>query len=226
MILHAPGDRAVAADLGALHVGHLVGGEHGGAGRQRLDLVEMHGRRVEHLVLADVHRMLAAGLGQPDGAAEADLAALGILADAAAGGDRQHLQPPAASEHRRAGIEHGARQLDLPGHRRGVVIDVQARAGDGDAVVAFERLAVGQVGAGIAGKADVDDGAGQQLLEQLGVALARHRAAGRHVLGTGLRRISFHHEQSGRGHRDQFAGRCRHPLNIWVIGAEFRGGLR
>ena len=35
-------------------------------GRQRLDLVEMHGRRVEHVVLADVHRMLAAGLGQRD----------------------------------------------------------------------------------------------------------------------------------------------------------------
>ena len=80
MILHAPGDRAVGADFRALHVRHRIGGEHGGARRQRLDLVEMHGRRVEHVELADIHRMLAAGFGQPDAAAEADLAALRIFA--------------------------------------------------------------------------------------------------------------------------------------------------
>ena len=62
--------------------------------------------------------MLAAGLGQLDAPAETDLAALWILADGAAGGDGQDLQPPAASERRGAGGEHGAGELDLPRHRR------------------------------------------------------------------------------------------------------------
>jgi hypothetical protein len=89
---------------------------------------------------------------------------------------------------------------------------VQPRSGDGDAVVAFQGLPGGQIDAFVAGKADVDHGAGQQFLEEVGVALARHRAAGRHVLGTRLRRISFHDEQSGRGHRQSWAG-TRQPLS-------------
>ena len=52
MILHAPGDRAVDRDLGRLHVGMRVRRQHGGAGRQRLDLVEMHRDGVEHGALA------------------------------------------------------------------------------------------------------------------------------------------------------------------------------
>ena len=134
-------------------------GEHRHARRQRLDLVEMHGRRVEDVVLAVVHRMLAAGFGELDAAAEADLAALRILAHHAAGGDGQHLQAPAASEHRRVGLEHRLGKLDLLHHRRAALIDVQRGAGDGDAVVAFERLAVRQVDAGIGREADVDHGA-------------------------------------------------------------------
>src|SRR5450759_3723222 len=88
MILHRQGHRTVGADFYALHVRHRIGGEHGGARRQRFDFIEMHGRRVEHVELADIHRMLAAGFGEPDAAAEADLAAFRIFAHAAAG--RKH----------------------------------------------------------------------------------------------------------------------------------------
>ena len=141
MILHRPGDRAVGADFDALHVRHRVGGEHGRARRQRLDLVEMHGRRVEHVELADIHRMLAPGFGQADAAAEADLAALRILAHAAAGRRGDHLQAPAGAEHRRSGRQRRAHQVDLADHLGAAVIDVQRGAGDGDAVIAFERFA-------------------------------------------------------------------------------------
>ena len=157
MILHGPGDRAIGADFGALHVRHRIGGEHGGARRQRLDLVEMNGRRVEHVELADIHRMLAAGFGQPDAAAEADLAALRILAHAAAGRGGDHLQAPARAEQRRAGRRAPrapARSGASPRCRR---CRCAGRAGDGDAVIAFERLAVGQSRGRIARIADVDD---------------------------------------------------------------------
>ena len=65
----------------------------------------MHRRRVEDLGLAGIHRMLAAGFGQADAAAKADLAAFRILAHAAAGRDGQDLQAPAGAEYRRAGFE-------------------------------------------------------------------------------------------------------------------------
>ena len=166
--------------------------------------------------------MLAAGLGQLDAPAEADLAALRILADAAAGGDRQHLEPqqlpntgvPALSTARASSI---CRVTAGSRHRRA------ARPGDGDAVVAFERLAIGQVRAGIAGKADVDDGAGQQFRQQLGVALARHRAAGRDVQGAVLRRIAFHHEQSGAGIGIIQRRHGRIPSIYMEIGANVEG---
>ena len=167
MILHRPGHRAVGADFRALHVRHRIGGEHGGARRQRLDLVEMHGRRVEHVELADIHRMLAAGFGEPDAAAEADLAAFRIFAHAAAGRRGDHLQAPAGAEQRGSGGERRAHQIDLPRHRRPAVIDVQRGAGDGDAVIARERLALGQRGARIARMAGVHDRARQQLAQQI-----------------------------------------------------------
>ena len=50
-------------------------------------------------------------------------------------------KPPAASEHRGAGVEHRAGQIDLPRHLDAAVVDVQAGAGDGDAVIALQRLA-------------------------------------------------------------------------------------
>src|SRR4029077_20067266 len=105
-------------------------------------------------------RVLAAGLGQLDAPAEADLAALRVLADHTAGGDREHLQSPAAAEHRRAGLQCGAYEFDLVGDGRTGLVNVQARARDGDAIVAFECLSVRQVHSRIRGKADVDHSTG------------------------------------------------------------------
>ena len=48
MILHAPRDRAVNVDLGRLYIRMRIHRQHRGAGRQRLDVVEMHRDGVEH----------------------------------------------------------------------------------------------------------------------------------------------------------------------------------
>ena len=127
-------------------------------GAQRLDLVEMHGRRVEHVGLADIHRMLAAGFGQPDAAAEADLAALRVVAHAAAGRRREHLQAPAASRKTACRSSSAARTRSTWRVTSvAAVVDMQRRAGDGDAVIAFQRRALGQRRRRVARIADVDD---------------------------------------------------------------------
>ena len=198
MILHAPGDGAVVADLRRLHAGHGVERQHGGVGRQRLDLVEMDRHGLEAVGLAVVHRVLAAGRREPDGTAEPDLAPLGVAPHAAARRDHQELQAPAAAEYRRAAVEHRARKLDLPPHLRRVLIDVQRRAGDGDPVVAFQPAGVGKIGAGIGRIGDVDDGAGRKLAQQVGISLACDHAAGGLMTGTALGRVAFNDEEAGR----------------------------
>ena len=80
------------------------------------------------------------------------------------------------------------------------VVDVQRGAGDGDAVIAFERLALRQRRGRIARMAGVHDRARQQLAQQVGIALMRRGSADRDVFGQRLRRIAFDDEQAGGGH--------------------------
>ncbi len=123
----------------------------------------MHGDGIEAVGLAGVHRVLPPGGGETDGAAEPELASLRVAPDAAAGGGGQELQSPTAAEHRRAGAEQGADEIDLTDDLRPALIDMECRAGDGDAVIAFEAHAVGKVGAGIGRVGDIDHRARQKL---------------------------------------------------------------
>ena len=60
-----------------------------------------------------MHRMRAAGFGQPDRARDADLAPLRVELDLAAGRDRRDLQAPARAEERLPGGEDRAGEIDL-----------------------------------------------------------------------------------------------------------------
>ena len=164
----------------------------------------MHCRCIEDVELADIHGMFAAGLGEPDAAAEAEFAAFRVLAHAAAGGRGDDLDAPARSEDRRAGLERRAHQLDLPHHFGAGVVDVQAGAGDRYPVIALKRGAFRQQGCRVAGIANIHHGSGQQLAQQIGIAFACRNPTGRDVVGHCLRGIAFNDEQAGRGHRFRF----------------------
>ena len=211
MILHPPGDTAIVTDFGGLHVGVGVARQDGCAGRQRLDLVEVHRHGIERRGLAGKHRMAVSRCREGDAPPNPDFAALRIGADRAAGRDRDELQAPAASEQRRTACHDGAGKLDLPLDRRTAIIDVQRRARDRDAVIAV-KVAARQVGAGIGRIADVDRGAGQQMAQQCRIALAQNGSAGLHVLGAGLGGIAFD-DQQARGHGGSVGGVFLHNSN-------------
>src|SRR4051812_39600985 len=98
----------------------------------------MDGRRIEDIELADIHRVLAPGFREPDAAAKADLAAVRIFPHHAAGGGNNDLETPARAEQRRACGERRAYKIDLADNGGAALINVQRRAGDGDAVVALK----------------------------------------------------------------------------------------
>src|ERR1700738_3380921 len=85
MILHAPGDAAIVTDFGGLHVRVRITRQYGWAGRECLDLVEMHRHGIERPGLAGVHRMVVSGRRDGDAAPDSDLAALRIGAHRSAG---------------------------------------------------------------------------------------------------------------------------------------------
>jgi hypothetical protein len=123
-----------------------------------------------------------------------------VLPHAAARSHRNHLQAPAAAEQGRARRQHGAHHLDLALDRRPAVVNIQRRARDGHTVVAFDPHLVRQVGAGISGVADIDDGAREQFPQQFGVAHARRHAARGREEGTAFGRVAFHDQQAEGGH--------------------------
>ena len=133
----------------------------------------MHRDGIEHGRLAGIHRMLAAGLRQRDAPCDADLAALWIGAHCAARRDGDHLEAPAAPEQRGLALEHRARQLDLRLDLRAAVVNIERRAGDRHAVIAFQP-ADRQVRARIGRIADVHHGPGDQAAQQVRIAVA-HR---------------------------------------------------
>src|SRR5581483_11158123 len=96
------------------------------------------------------------GLGEADTAAEADFAPARIFMHRAACRDGRDLQAPAASENRRLRAINLANEFDLRLDRGAAVVNMERRACDGDPVIALEPTAVGQVRAGVGGKANVD----------------------------------------------------------------------
>src|SRR5262249_25644207 len=166
MILHSPGDRTIGADFGALNVGYCIGGEHRGAWRECLDLIEVHSRGVEYVKLASIHGMFAARFGQSYAAPETDFTSFRIFSHTTAGRRGNHLQTPARTEYRGTGFQCRAHQFDLAHTLRTAIVDMQARAGDGDAVIALQRGAFRQKRARIAWVADIYRRARQQLPQQ------------------------------------------------------------
>src|SRR5882672_1435824 len=160
----------------------------------------MDGKRLEYRRLLLVEKMLQSGLGDLDAARESDLAPARIAVHGAAGRDGRHLQPPAAAEHRRLRAINAARELDLRLDGRTAVINMQCGAGDGDAVVALKARAIGQVGARVGRKTDIDDGFRPKPSKEPGVALAcRHSSRGDLTL-TPCGGISFDNKQTGARH--------------------------
>ena len=124
MILYAPGGAAIDLHLRRLHAGDGIHRQHVLVRGQRLDLIEMDRHGVEDFVLAGEDRMPASRARQADAAAEADLAAFRIAADATAGSGGDELQSPATSEQRRRTLEHGTGQFDLRLDMRATIIDM------------------------------------------------------------------------------------------------------
>ena len=71
----------------------------------------------------------------------------------------------------------GLGELDLRADPGIVLIDGEAAAGPGDAVILLQRRALGQAGAGIGGMHDLADGAGQAVLQHADIEIAGRRGA-------------------------------------------------
>src|ERR1043166_8930994 len=168
--------------------------------------------------------MLTPGSGETDGAAEPELASLGVAPYAAAGRGGQELQPPTAAEHRGAGAEQGADEIDLTDDLRPALVDMERRAGNGDAVITLKAHAVGEVGAGVSRVGDIHDRARQELAQQVGIAFARDGAAGRLVARAPCCGIAFNDEEARSGHRVFRAGLKRYRSHAFhsLTGAEFQ----
>ncbi len=160
----------------------------------------MDGERLEDGRLLLVERMLEPRLGDADAAGESDFAPARIAVHGAAGRDGRDLQSPATAEHRRLRAINAARKLDLRPDGGAAVINVKCRARDRDAVVALKAGAVGQVGARIGGKTDVDGGCRPKLAQEPGVTFARRHSSRGDLTLTPLGGISFDNEQAWGRH--------------------------
>src|SRR5580658_5415766 len=116
----------------------------------------MNGRRLEHAGLAGEQAMSAARLAQQNAPPEAELTAARIGPHLAAGRRDGNLQPPTAAEERHAGRKYGLGELDLTRDRRAAVVDIERRAGHGDAVVMLETNAGRKTGFGVRRGHNVD----------------------------------------------------------------------
>ncbi len=143
MILHTPEGAACVRERGCLQ-SHVVRRERLGAAGQRLDVVAMHGRRLEYLRLLGKKRMRSARRCQLYSTPEAELAATRIGPDCTAGRGHGDLQSPAAAEDRNASLKNLPHELDLAHDRRAAIRNAERRARDRRAIVALEPRALRQ----------------------------------------------------------------------------------
>src|SRR5258706_1596354 len=161
------------------------------------DLVHMADEGIEHAGLAEIEGMAAAFGRQRDLARQAHFAPARIAAKDAAGGDYRHLRRPAAAESRHLGIEGGLGEFDLGADARVVVVDRQAAAGPGNAVILFECCTLRQAGTGIGGMDHVAFRPGQAFLEHADIKIARRRGAAGDQFGAACLVIAVDHQKPG-----------------------------
>jgi hypothetical protein len=155
----------------------------------------MRADRVISGAAAGEQRMRAAGLGRPDVAGDANLAAFGIAQHFAARRGGRDLQAPAGTEQWRARGEDGAGEIDLARDRRAAVVEVQRRAGDENAVVGFQPRRAGQACAFVRGEADLADRVRGQLRQRLRIGLAGGHAESSAIGVAIVARVALDHQQ-------------------------------
>src|SRR5215472_12371545 len=217
MVLHPPESAAIVPQLESLHT-HVVARQHHCAVGELLDVIAVHGDRLEHRGFARKHRMATTRLAELDAPGEAEFPSARVAAYAAAGGAHGHLQAPAAAEERRAGCKHSARQLDLPLDGRAAVVDIERRAGNRHAIVAGKPGARSELHLAIRRPDDVA-AYFRQTLQHLRVAFAGRPAAGGNLLRACRRAVAVDHENSRSGHVRAIPADAAAPPAVGLISA-------
>ena len=178
VILQAPELAALMGDRDGLDMGEGVGGEQHRTRRQMGDLVDMADEAVEHGWSC---RNRADGRGPRASARSCARCPSRGRADWRARCRRRRPPPSAPPSSCRSSAPSNSKAAlasSICGPTRGIVlIDGEAAAGPGDAVILLQRRALGQAGAGIGRMDHVAVRAGQAFLQHADIEIARRRGA-------------------------------------------------